>query len=381
MLRVPVLLALLAVVVGACASIDRPSPTLRPSGSPTLRPSASSVALSTIAARAAHTATTLPSGAVFVAGGCVIDGCGTATADTFLLELDGASAVRGPSMAQPRDGHTATLVNTGQVVLVGGFSGEGMGALDSVEVFDTGTGAVRQVAPLALARGGQAAAALPDGTVLVVGGWIASNTYTGTAEIIDPAAGTVRSAPDAPVSADALAAVALRDGRVLVTGGQARPAQATDAAALYDPARGQWRSVGPMLTPRLKHLSILLDDGRVLVLGGTPDDEHLLSSTEIFDPATETFSAGPELAEARYKMTDGATLLPDGRVLIGGGGRSVEVLDVVAGSSRVVASLGERGSFTTVSAWGASSWIVLGGYDDSIRLRRTFQVLTSGDLT
>ena len=338
------------------------------------------VELDEVAARAAHTATTLPSGAVFVAGGCIIDGCGTATADTFLLEPDGATAVRGPSMSGPRDGHTATLVGAG-VVLAGGFSGEGAGALNSVEIFDQATQAIRRLHPLAQARGGHAAAPLPDGRVLVVGGWIASHTYTLTTEVIDPAAGTITAAPNAPVAADALDAVALADGRVLVTGGQFRPAEATAAAEIYDPTTNTWTDLPPMATPRLKHLSVLLGDGRVLIIGGTTDDEHLLATTEVFDPATNTFSTGPDLTEGRYKMTGGAVALSGNRVLIGGVGRSVELVDVDAGTSRVVLPLGVgRGSFTTINAWGPNAFIVLGGYDDRITLRRSFEVLTSDEL-
>jgi hypothetical protein len=365
-------MALLVTVVGACATVTTPVPT-----SP-MAPVA--VGLDQVAARAAHTATTLPSGAVFVAGGCVIDGCGTATADTFVLEPDGASAVRGPSMVGPRDGHTATLVGAG-VVLVGGFSGEGAGALNTVELFDPDTLSVRSLQPLAQSRGGHAAAPLPDGRVLVVGGWIASHTYTATAEIVEPSTGAVTAAPDAPVAADALDAVALADGRVLVTGGQFRPAEATDAAEIYDPNTNTWTGLPPMATPRLKHLSVLLSDGRVLIMGGTPDDENLLRSTEIFDPHTNTFSAGPDLTEGRYKMTGGAVALPGNRVLIGGGGRTVEVVDVGAGTSRVVLPLGVRGSFTTINAWGADAFIVLGGYDDRISLRRSYTVLNAADLT
>jgi hypothetical protein len=363
-------LALLVALVGACATVKTPTPT----------PAAAVlVALDEVAARAAHTATTLSSGAVFVAGGCVIDGCGTASADTFLLEPDGATAVRGPAMSGPRDGHTATLVGAG-VVLAGGFSGEGAGALNSVEIFDPATRTMRSLQPLIQARGGHAAAPLPDGRVLVVGGWIASHTYTGSAEIIDPATGAVAAAPDAPVAADALDAVALADGRVLVTGGQFRPAQATDAAEIYDPSSNTWTALPPMATPRLKHLSVLLSDGRVLIIGGTSDDEHLLATTEIFDPATNTFSAGPNLTEGRYKMTGGAVAVPGNRVLIGGGGRSVELVDVDDGTAHVVLPLGRRGSFTTINQWGATAFIVLGGYDDRITLLRDYEVVTSDAL-
>jgi Kelch motif/Galactose oxidase, central domain len=343
------------------------------------RVSPTDVTLTDVAARAAHTATTLADGRIFVAGGCVIDGCGQASDTTFLLLADGRSAVSGPRLSGPRDGHTATLVDAG-VVLAGGFSGEGQGALGSVELFDPATDTIRSLNALAQARGGQAAAALPDGRVLIVGGWIASHTYTSSAEIVDPATGAVTRTADAPVAGDALDAVPLADGRVLVTGGQVQPAVGTAEAEIYDPGRDAWTTLPRMSTPRLKHLSVLLSDGRVLIIGGTSDDEHLLATTEVFDPRTDTFTDGPSLLEGRYKMTGGAVSLPGNRVLIGGGGTSVELLDVGEGTSRIVERLGNRASFATMNAWGADEFIVLGGYDDRISLRREYLIVSVRDL-
>lgn len=312
---------------------------------------------------------------VAIAGGCAAP----QPLLTFLLLAVGQVAMPGPQMAQARDGHTATLTDAG-VVLVGGFSGEGAGALDSVELFDPATDTMRSLNALTQARGGHAAAPLPDGHVLIAGGWIASHTYTASSEIVDPATGTVTAAPPAPMAADALDAVALADGRVLVTGGQVRPAEATDEAAIYDPGTDIWTSLPPMSTPRLKHLSVLLSDGRALIIGGTPDDANLLATTEIFDPQTNTFSAGPDLAEGRYKMTGGAIALSGNRVLIGGGGRSVELVDVNRGTSTIIETLGDRSSFTTINQWGAGAFIVLGGYDDFITLRRDYRMLSLGDV-
>jgi hypothetical protein len=371
-----VTLALL--LASGCAVAPVPSGVV-PSGNPPVTPQAVAETLDLVAARAAHTATTLSDGSILVAGGCVVDGCGEASADTFLLLADGATVVRGPALAQARDGHTATLVDVG-VVLAGGFPGEGSGALSTVELFDPATRAISPLAALAQARGGHAAAPLPGGRVLIVGGWIASHSYTATAEIVDPVTGATTRMPDLPWAADALDAVALADGRVLVTGGQEQPAQATDQAAIFSPNTGAWTSLPPMATPRLKHLSVLLSDGRVLIIGGTPDDENLLATTEIFDPATSTFSAGPDLTEGRYKMTGGAIALDGNRVLIGGGGKSVELLDVDGATSERIAALGQRGSFTTVNQWGGAAFIVLGGYDDRITLRREYLVLRASDL-
>src|SRR5262245_45394483 len=215
------------------------------------------VPLADVAARAAHTATLLDDGRVLVAGGCVTDGCTTASRDTFVVAADGRSAVAGPVMAVPRDNHTAVALPDGRVVLAGGFTGEGAPVSARVDVFDPGDGTIDAAAPLRQPRGGHAAALLPGGRILVVGGWIASQTYTASAEVIDARRGAVRPAADLPWAADALDAVRLADGRVLVTGGRTAAGGST-AAAVFDPATGRWAPVGPMATPRFKHTSVLL---------------------------------------------------------------------------------------------------------------------------
>lgn len=112
------------------------------------------VAWSVVRARAAHTATTLLGGGVLVAGGCVADGCGEASNETFVVSGDGAAITAGPSMSVPRDSHTATLLDDGRVVLIGGYPGEGRGVLDSIDVIDPQSMTTSAQMPLSLARGG-----------------------------------------------------------------------------------------------------------------------------------------------------------------------------------------------------------------------------------
>ena len=356
-----VVLGAALAALAACSSGPEPAPE-------------PAVTLGDVAARAAHTATPLADGRVLVAGGCVVDGCATATRDTFLVAADGRSAATGPAMGVPRTSHAAATLPDGRVAIIGGFMGEGEPVSASVDVFDPETGSVEAAAPLHEARGGHAAAVLADGRVLVVGGWVAPRTTTASSELVDLRHGVVRPAAPLPWSADALDAVALADGRVLVTGGH-DGGDGTADAAVYDPATGAWTTVGPMSTPRFKHVSVLLPDGRALVLGGTTDDREILATTELFDPRTGRFTPGPTMAAPRYKLAGGAVALADGRVLVGGGATTVEVLDVGRGTSRPVATPRASGSFTTVTALGRDHYLLLGGYDDHIRLSRQMAVL------
>ena len=296
----------------------------------------------------------------------MVDGCGTATADVVVVGADGRSPVPAAPMSVPRTNHTATLLPDGRVVIVGGFLGEGEGVTGAVDILDPAELTTTR-GPTVVPRGGHAAAPLPGGRVLVVGGDVGTGG-TSSAELFDPASGSVSAVPPLPWSADAVEATALHDGRVLVTGGRIAPETGTARAAIYDPMRETWTEVGPLAVPRFKHFQVTLPDGRVLVGGGTPDDRVLHRSTEVFDPDVGAFAPGPDLDEPRFKLSGGAIALSDGRVLIGAGGRSIEILDLEGGTSTVVPGLDGTTWFATVSLLDDGSALLLGGYDDRIAL-------------
>lgn len=329
--------------------------------------------------RAAHTATSLASGLVLVVGGCVVDGCGLATKSTALV--GDASTVRaGPPLNDARDSHTAVQVADGTVVVAGGFAAEGTPPLDSVEILEPRAAAWQTVGDLVTARGGHAAAALGGDRMLVAGGWVAPQTYTNTTEIFDARTEQFRPGPDLPVAVDGLAASSLDDGSVLVTGGQRRPGVASARAAVVTP-EGELRVVGPMLHARFKHVSVTLPSGEVLIIGGTDDDQRLLNSTEIFDPSTGTFRAGPTMTTGRYKLSGSAAVLPDGRVVVAGGGSGVEVLDPSRlTSERLLDIPPMRSSFSTVNLVGDADLLILGGYDENIALTDLFTIVAIGDV-
>ena len=107
------------------------------------------------------------------------------------------------------------------------------------------------------------------------------------------------------------AAALLPDGRVLVTGGWSGRA-ILSSAEIYDPIQESWAPAAPMQERRMAHTMTPLPDHTLLVTGG-----HLVPMTERFDPVTGRFSPSGPLAAPRQGHT--ATLLPDGQVLLVGG--------------------------------------------------------------
>ncbi len=75
-----------------------------------------------------------------------------------------------------------------------------------------------------------------------------------------------------------------------------------------------------MGTVRSGHMATLLSDGRVLVAGGSmspePSVTSLLTSVELYDPGTGTWTYTRSMASPY--SGNSSTLLPDGRVLVGG---------------------------------------------------------------
>ena len=327
--------------------------------------------------RAAHTATLLPDGGLLVAGGCVVDGCSTATAESMIVTGEQVDATS--DMTQSRDAHTATLLPDGSVFIAGGFPAEGEKPLASTERFDPSSSEWSPAAELDLGRGGHAAALLGDGRVLIAGGWIDLSTYTASTELYDPASDTLAPGPELPVALDGIAAVPLADGRALITGGQAERGVATDTAIVVSADGSSATEIRPLGAARFKHTMVVLPDDRVLVIGGTSDDVQLLTSTELFDPASLTFTPGPQLRSGRYKLGGGAAVLGDGRVAVWGGGPGVELLDVAAGTSSAFPGAPHGvASFGTATATDGRVTFI-GGYDEQIRLVETFLVLPEPD--
>ncbi|MGH7745397.1 MAG: kelch repeat-containing protein, partial [Candidatus Dormibacteria bacterium] len=240
-------------------------------------------------------------------------------------------------MHAARVDQTMTLLPDGTVLVAGGFNTTG--ALSSAEIYDPVANSFTLLgATMTSIRSEHSATLLANGKVLIAGG--NNNTASlSSAEIYDPVAQTFTaiaarmSTPRQIQHADLLP-----NGTVLISGGLDASNTALASAEIYDPVAGTFTPTGSMTTARGNHVSALLYTGKVLVAGGLTGPGTALVTTataEIYDPSTGAFTPTGSMSVARGHYA--GTVLGDGTVLIPGGatlptGTNADIYDPASGT-------------------------------------------------
>ncbi|MGD1073074.1 MAG: hypothetical protein ABSB15_23390 [Bryobacteraceae bacterium] len=212
----------------------------------------------------------------------------------------------------------------GRVLLAGG---------GSAAIYDPETSAFTAIAGQGQYSGiGPSATLLPDGRVLLAGGWISETgpfqLYTTQSEIFDPSTNSFAPPQFMYFAKACPSAVLLNNGKVLIAGGSAYTEPFGEASAeAYDPVSATFTVAGPYASSpspdgRLIDSNqgwcpnaFLRPDGKVAILW---QGEGVDGVSEVFDPATNTFSALPTPSFQYLPQVPGVQLA-SGLVLFTGG--------------------------------------------------------------
>lgn len=259
----------------------------------------------------------LPNGKVLVLGGVPLQGV---VSTTELYDPKSGTFGPGPALAKPLGNPVGVALSDGRL-WVSGFdascSGYGCGGL--VEIYDPAKNAFTMAGSLLVGRGGPTVLQLPDGSVLVAGGWTDSPATgpTGSVEIYNLATGASAMSQVQNFAYSSAAAVLLANGDALLCGGDSHFG-AVNTCQVYDPKTDAIVASPKMATTRLDPVAMPLPDGTVVVAGGNESNGAAVPpDAEIYNPTLETFSPAGNFNTERWEFA--AAPLADGSVLFAGG--------------------------------------------------------------
>lgn len=291
----------------------------------------------------------------------------------------------------------AITLDDGRVLVVAGVvSGGSPGTYSAARraaLYDPDSDEWIEAASLHESRAQPSVSRLPDGSILVVGGYYGRGLELGSKQSVRGSVERYYPAEDRWELVGELhgerrnhTATVLPNGRVLVIGGAGPGIQSVrqPTAEVFDPATNTWEMVAEVSDTLIGHAVTLLDDGRVLITGGTIPLDHWeadtgsgapVASAWLLDPDTGQFDEIPSMAQPRARHT--ATRLPSGRVLVAGGSSepsfkghtaTAEIFDPQSGAWRSITPMTKtrvlhQAVALDARAQGAAVYIV-GGYED-----------------
>lgn len=304
MKRLKVLLALcLVVVTFLCCKCYSSADLLHPNGYFKLLPM-------TVEPRQGHTATLLQDGRVLIAGGRLLNGTEISkTAEIYDPKAN--KFTKTGDMTTPRVEHAAILLQDGKVLITGGRK-EGMHTsieLNSAEIYDPKTEKFTKINDMNHAWVDHNMILLPDGRVLLCSN-ISNLPINFKLEIYNPENNKFQEkaclTERCPENA-----VILNNEMVLLASGEP-----DNQPQLFDFKTEIFKYTDKMKFNRSSSTAILLKNGEAIIIGGSNNYTEI-ANAEIYSAATGKFRLAGKLNKPRYSHS--AILLSDGKILVVGG--------------------------------------------------------------
>jgi N-acetylneuraminic acid mutarotase len=317
--------------------------------------------------RQSFTGTLLANGQAMAVGGY----CGGYLSSVELYNPSTGTWSLTGSLPGPVANASAATLSSGKVLVAGGTTGF---SITRAELFDpnsstwTVTGSLNQARAWTISQPFSGTILLNSGQVLAVGGGNgAGSCGLSSAELYDPIAGTWAFTGSLSTGRDQHRLVLLSDGRVLASGGVASDCSTFPSMAeIYDPSTGAWSATGSLNQARAQHAAASLLDGRVLVAGGYVGST-VLNSAETYGPQTTTStstsassSANPSVFGQSVTLTATVTPTsgsgtPTGNVTFSDGATSLGTSSLSGGQATFTTSSLTLGGHTIAAAYGGDT--------------------------
>ena len=224
--------------------------------------------------------------------------------------------------------HTANTLSTDKILIAGG-----QGGMKTCELYDIASGTYTVTDSMKDARFYHTSVELDNGKIMVMGGFNGFNDTLNSCEIFDPTTELWTITTSMNYKRYYHTSTLLDDGRVLVAGGYGYklgdpqlPGTYLTSCEIYDPSSETWTETGSLNEARNQHGATLLSGGNVLVAGGINKtwnyDFVSLDSAEIFDVGTETWTEVSSMNHQRDNVN--LILMPNSKVFVSGGSMGQE---------------------------------------------------------
>jgi len=269
-------------------------------------------------ARVGHSSVALPDGSIVLTGGW--DG-EHAKNDTWRSITKGTIWTQQTASAgwTERDGHTSVVMSDGSIVLMGGLDDSGNSKNDTWRSINNGATWTLQTASAGwTARYGHSSVALPDGSIVLMGGTGSGGNKNDTWRSRNGGVTWTRMNASSGWSARYMhSSVAMPDGSIVLMGGSSNGVAKNDT----------WQSTNNGVTwtrmnasagwkVRDSHSSVAMPDGSIVLMGGSSNG---VAKNDVWR-STDNGTTWTQLPKTGWVRTAHSSVaLPDGSIVLMGG--------------------------------------------------------------